>query len=215
MYEAEEELIQALIQGDDQAYRYAVKTWHHSMVKLAAGYVGEKLADEVAQEAWVAVFRSLNKFQQRSSLKTWIFRIVANEAKSRLHREKRMLSLESLLQEDEDISGRFDAGGHWQIHPLDWKAESPEELLSNRELEDCIKLVMAALPDAQAATLILREQQGCSFEEICNILEISESNARVLLHRARNRLYLCIEHFRATGICKAPEQFDGDKNAKL
>lgn len=201
MYDTEKKLIAGLINKEEAAYRHAVKEYNAAMRYLAFSFTGNKIADEVVQEAWFSIIHALPRFEGRSTLKTWILRIVANEAKTRLRKENRMVSLESMLTEDSEIAGRFDSGGHWLQAPFKWTAESPEELLSSDELEQCIQKSIEALPDMQAATLNLREQQGYSFADICNILDISESNVRVLLHRARNHLFKCIEHFQKTGEC--------------
>ena len=99
------------------------------------------------------------------------------------------------------MDARFDSKGDWQKTRLEWDCDSPEALLSSDELRDCIDDMIATLPDLQSATLNLRERQGYSLVEICDILDVSESNVRVLLHRARNRVFRCIEHFQDSGEC--------------
>ncbi|MBD3647159.1 MAG: RNA polymerase sigma factor [Pseudomonadales bacterium] len=201
MYEDETDLIEGLIKQEDQAFRYAITQYHSSMMYLANSLVGTKLADEVVQESWFSVLQALPKFERRSSLKTWILRIVANEAKSRLRKENRLTSLDAMTAQDPDLAARFDDSGHWAVQPIQWDMDSPDELLSTEELRECMERLVASLPELQSATLNLREQQGYSLQEICNILEVSESNVRVLLHRARNRLFRCIEHFQDTVEC--------------
>lgn len=201
----ESALIAALIDKQETAFRTAIRQFQPSMLHLARSIVGEKIADEVVQEAWFSMMRSLPKFEGRSSLKTWLLTIVANEAKSRLRKENRLVSLDDLTAADPDFDRRFDDRGHWAAgsEPSGWSGDSPDALLTSDELRDCLELVIAALPDMQGATLRLREQQGYSLAEICNILDVSESNVRVLLHRARNRLFTTIEHFEQTGECCA------------
>ena len=201
----ESALVEALIDKQEAAFRSAIRQFQPSMLHLARSIVGEKIADEVVQEAWFSMMRALPKFEGRSSLKTWLLTIVANEAKSRLRKENRLVSLEDLTATDPDFDRRFDDRGHWAAgsEPAGWSADSPDALLTRDELRDCLELVIAALPDMQGATLRLREQQGYSLSEICNILDVSESNVRVLLHRARNRLFATIEHFEQTGECCA------------
>jgi RNA polymerase sigma-70 factor (ECF subfamily) len=201
-YPDELALIDGLVKGQDKAYRQAIADYQTSMVYLAKSFIGDKFADEVVQEAWVSVMKALPRFEGRSSLKTWILRIVANEAKSRLRRENRMISLDALLAVDSQFAERFDGSGRWQSTVPSWVAASPEELLSSEQLEECLNQTIRLLPSLQAATLSLKEQQGFGFVEICNILDISESNVRVLLHRARLRLYTTIEHFQQTGECR-------------
>ena len=171
------------------------------MKHLAISLTGNSIADEVVQEAWVSAMRGLPKFERRSSLKTWLLRIVANEAKTRLRKENRMVSLDAMTAEDSDMSDRFNNTGHWEKTPNQWDTDSPEGILATAELQACINELIENLPDMQSATLSLRENQGHSLAEICNILDVSESNVRVLLHRARNRLFCCIEHFQETGEC--------------
>jgi len=205
MYEEEQALVRALINKEESAFRAAIKAYQPSMLHLANSIAGEKIGDEVVQEAWFSVIKALPRFEGRSSLKTWILRIVANEAKTRLRKENRSVSLEAMTADDPDLVDRFNDKGHWikGKEPTAWGADSPEALLTSDELRDCLELVIAALPELQGATLRLREQQGYSLNEICNILEVSESNVRVLLHRARNRLFTTIEHFENTGECCA------------
>ena len=204
-YADETALIGGLIDRQEEAFRIAIRLYQPSMLHLAKSIAGEKIADEVVQEAWFSVMNALPRFEGRSSLRTWMLRIVANEAKSRLRKESRTISLDAMTAEDPDLVARFDDRGHWAkgAEPVGWDADSPEELLTSHELRDCLELVIASLPELQGATLRLREQQGYSLADICNILDVSESNVRVLLHRARNRLFATIEHFQKTGECGA------------
>lgn len=195
----DQELIKRLLKQDESAYRHAVKTYHGSMLYLATRIVGDKIADEVVQEAWVSVMRALPKFEGRSQLKTWILTIVSNEAKTRLRKENRQVSLEALT--DDGLTNRFDDSGHWSFPAVQWTNDTPDALLSEAALENCLNQAIQELPDLQGATLTLKEQQGFSLKEICNILEVSESNVRVLLHRARNRMFAVIDHFQSTGEC--------------
>jgi RNA polymerase sigma-70 factor (ECF subfamily) len=203
MFESEPDLIAALIDRDESAYRHVIREYQAPMLGLARSIVGEKIADEVVQEAWFSVMRALPKFERRSSLKTWVMRIVANEAKTRLRKESRNVSLEGLTGDDPELAARFNERGHWikGQEPATWGADSPEDLLSSEQLEDCLELVFSALPELQAATIRLREQEGHALKEICNILDVSESNVRVLLHRARARVFNAIDHFENTGEC--------------
>jgi len=200
-FKDEDTLIEALINKSEAAFRHAVTECQRSMLYLAHSMVGNKLADEVVQEAWFSAMRALPKFERRSKLKTWLMRIVANEAKTRVRRENRQESLDAMLEPDAAMDSRFDTKGHWQNNPLDWDGDSPEALLTSDELRACIDEMIETLPDLQSATLNLRERQGYSLDEICNILDVSESNVRVLLHRARNRVFRCIENFQDSGEC--------------
>jgi RNA polymerase sigma-70 factor (ECF subfamily) len=201
MYESEELLIEGMIKGEDGAFREAISRYQVSMRYLAMNLVGPKIADEVVQEAWFSALKAIAKFEKRSALKTWLLRIVANEGKTRLRKENRMTSLDALTEADPSFASRFDQTGHWGTGPFQWEADTPEGLLTREELKACMDQLIETLPNLQAATLNLREQQGYSLKDICNILEVSESNVRVLLHRARMKLFECIEHFEKTGEC--------------
>ena len=193
----EQELIRQLLNGDEAAYRQVVTDYQSSMLYVARAIVGTAIADEIVQEAWVSVIKALPKFEGRSSLKTWILRIVSNNAKSRLRKESRHFSAGDAA--DLEVIGmphdRFTDNGHWAIPPSRWDIESPDELLTSDELRSCMQQAMDKLPPIQQTILSLRDMDGMSMEEICKILEISESNSRVLLHRARTKVFLAIEKF--------------------
>lgn len=198
----EAELLPGLRAGDKACFHRLVEAYYGIMLVVARSIVGEAIADEVVQEAWLSVYKSISRFEGRSSLKTWILRITANQAKTRLRRESRQLSLESISGGDTELlPGRFNANGHWAVPPTAWHEDSPDALLTHREMGDCIEQTLTNLPDLQQAVFELKELQGHSFDEICNILDVSTSNARVLLHRARIRLYDKIEHFQESGEC--------------
>jgi RNA polymerase sigma-70 factor (ECF subfamily) len=194
---SDDEIIPLLLAGDESAYHRVVSAYHGMMVNMARNIVGESIADEVAQEAWVSVMRALPKFERRSSLKTWILRIVSNSAKSRLRRESRTINLEDPLDESVPMisESHFDARGHWQAPPNVWSASTPEEILASDQLQSIINNTVNDLPPMQRTVLILREMQGQDMETICKILEVSESNARVLLHRARSQIREAIDNY--------------------
>ena len=175
------------------------------MLSVAKLMVGERFAEEVVQETWMGALQSLSKFEGRASLKTWLFAILANHAKDRLRREMRART-ESLIIEDDEgetlaIESRFDKRGHWQDGPALWHNDNPEALLSRDQLRECLEKVVGLLPEAQRMVLSLRDGEGVELEEICNILTISETNVRVLLHRARARLWLMIENYQKGKGC--------------
>ncbi len=196
--ESETGLIEGLLNQDQDAYREAITLYQAGMLALANGIAGSSIADEIVQESWLAIIKALPRFERRSSLKTWILRIVANEAKTRLRRENRYQSLDSM---PEDLmANRFQSDGHWLTPTIEW---DPAALLDSRDLEQCLDRLMSTLPGLQTAALKLKQQQGLNSPDICNILDVSESNLRVLLHRARIRLFQCVEHFQQTGECCA------------
>jgi RNA polymerase sigma-70 factor (ECF subfamily) len=190
----DEVLIPRLLAQDETAYTQVVAAYHGLMIHLARAIVGDAIADEVAQEAWLAVLKALPRFERRSSLKTWILRIVSNTAKSRLRHESRTINLEDADNDSPIVDpARFRPNAHWASPPALWHGETPEALLSSTELQACIHAALSSLPPMQRAAITLRDMQGLDMETICKVLEISESNGRVLLHRARSRIQLAIE----------------------
>ncbi len=201
----ESELLPRLLAGEKMAFELLVRHFHQPMKQVAQAIVGEAQAEESVQEAWISVIRNLSEFQERSSLKTWLFSIVANEAKSRL-RKNRSTQGKREVSLDEQPGGLLDSGrwqkdGHWQEAPAAWHDNSPEMLLSHEDFRNCLDKTLAQLPEDQKAVLTLRDYQGLEHEEICNILGVSASNVRVLIHRARLRVYAMAEHFEETGKC--------------
>lgn len=196
------ELLSRLLAGDQQAFRTLVATYQGAMRAVAIAIVGSAHADEVVQDAWLAAVRNLDGFQGRSSLKTWLATITANTAKSRLRKVRRDVSLDELPAPHGSIDdSRFAADGHWSPAPLAWHEDSPEALLAEDELRQCLEKTLLSLSELQRSVLLLRERQGLELEEICNLLEVSLSNARVLLHRARLKVFATVEHFEETGEC--------------
>ncbi len=196
------ELLSRLLAGDQQAFRTLVATYQGAMRAVAIAIVGAVHADEVVQDAWLAAVRNLDGFQGRSSLKTWLLTITANTAKSRLRKVRRDVSLDDLPAPHGSIDEtRFAADGHWSPAPLAWHEDSPEALLAEDELRQCLEKTLGSLSELQRSVLLLRERQGLELEEICNLLEISLSNVRVLLHRARLKVFATVEHFEETGEC--------------
>lgn len=198
--QSDEELVQRLRAGDKQAFVELVHAYHVPMKHFASAIIGEGQAEETVQDAWLTVITKLDSFAGRSKLKTWLYTIVGNAAKTRLRKSKREVSFDT---NDGDLypASRFHADGHWSQTPSDWHDDSPEALLSQKDFQHCLEHVIAALPSAQSAALRLRDEDGLNIDEICNILEVSASNVRVLVHRARIRVYNMIEHFEETGTC--------------
>jgi len=196
------ELLSRLLAGDQQAFRTLVATYQGAMRAVAIAIVGAAHADEVVQDAWLAAVRNLDGFQGRSSLKTWLLTITANTAKSRLRKVRREVTLDDLPAPHGGLDeSRFAADGHWSPAPLAWHEDSPEALLAEDELRQCLEKTLLSLSELQRSVLLLRERQGLELEEICNLLEVSLSNVRVLLHRARLKVFATVEHFEETGEC--------------
>ncbi len=187
---------------DRQQFAALVRAYHGRLKATARAIVGSAQAEEVVQEAWVSAWRALPAFEGRSSLKTWLTRIVINAATTRQRRDWREVSLDAIADDHPAFFDRFDHRGHWQQHaPTQWSADSPDALLQQGELGDCMQETLANLPSLQQAVFVLSSIDEQQPEEICNTLKISESNRRVLLHRARLRLFESVEHFQETGEC--------------
>jgi RNA polymerase sigma-70 factor (ECF subfamily) len=202
---SERDLCAALRRGDEAAFTRLVTLHHASLRRVALSYVRTAaVADEVVQETWLAVLRGLDSFEERSSLKTWIFRILTNTAKTRAERESRTVPLSALpsgdADEDEsavDPSRFFDQQqarwpGHWASPPARWD-ELPEEHLSGRETLDALKAAIEQLPPKQRQVIVLRDIEGWEAGDVCELLELSEENQRVLLHRARSKVRQALE----------------------
>ncbi|MCP1605468.1 RNA polymerase sigma-70 factor, ECF subfamily [Pseudomonas citronellolis] len=202
MGEADGELLARLRAGEDAAFREMVAAYQGAMRAVALAIAGSAHADEVVQDAWLAVVRHLDGFQGRSSLKTWLLTVTANTAKSKLRQVRREVSLDDLPAPHGSIDdSRFAADGHWSAAPLAWHSDSPEALLAEDELRECLEKTLLSLSDLQRSVVLLRERQGLELQEICNLLSLSLSNVRVLLHRGRLKLFATLEHFEETGQC--------------
>lgn len=192
------ELLERLRAGDEAAFIALVTSYHASMVRLALTFVSDRgAAEEVAQEAWLGVVKGLARFEGRASLKTRIFRILVNRARSRGVRDARTVPFSAFDTEDHDgasVSDRFTARDGWARPAAPWTEQNPEEVLARREALEAIDAAIAALPPGQRAVVTLRDIEGLEASDVCNILEITETNQRVLLHRARTKLRAAVEH---------------------
>ncbi|MEO1827332.1 MULTISPECIES: RNA polymerase sigma factor [Pseudomonas] len=198
----EQDLIQRLLKGEQAAYRELVQQYQGAMRAVAIAIVGTASADEVVQDSWLAVVRNLKGFAGRASLKTWLLTITANTAKSRLRKQRREVLLDDITGPHGTIDdARFAADGHWAQAPSLWHTDSPEALLNEQALRDCLEHTLATLSELQRSVLMLRERQALELPDICNLLDISHSNVRVLLHRARLSVFATLEHFEETGEC--------------
>ena len=196
------DLLKRLLSGEQQAFRELVIAYQSAMRAVAYAIVGSRHADEVVQDAWLSVVRNLAGFEGRSSLKTWLLTITANAAKNRYKQNRREVLLDDLPSPHGTIGDdRFSSDGHWLLAPLAWHQDSPEALLTKDELRECLERTLISLPQLQSSVLVLRERQGLELEEICNLLELSLSNVRVLIHRARLKVFATVEHFEETGEC--------------
>ncbi|MEJ0020292.1 MAG: sigma-70 family RNA polymerase sigma factor [Acetobacteraceae bacterium] len=203
------EFLARLRLGEDGAYRALIRRFHGSLTGLAASIIGSRAqAEEVVQDAWLAVFSGIGAFEGRSSLVTWVFSIVLNRARTRATREGRLVGLPALM-EGSPPGGRavdgseFKPDGHWIEAPRLWDEISPERVVGGRQLWDHVMEAIDRLPAGQRAVIILRDLEGCEAEEACTLLGLSPENQRVLLHRARGRVRQAIET--VTGTAPATE----------
>ncbi len=199
---ADRAVVEALLRGDERQFRDVVNRHHRAMVHVAQRYVPSvAVAEEVAQDAWVAVIKSLPRFEGRSSLKTWIFTILVNQARSRGVREHRSVPFSSLtdLGPDEPAvsADRFNGPDHqWVQHwarPPRRIDDLPEERLDNVETRHAVEDAIAALPVNQQRVVWLRDVEGWTADEVCESLGLTEANQRVLLHRARSKVRAALE----------------------
>jgi len=199
-------MVEALRSGNEAAFVSLVDRYHATMLRLAIMFVmSQAVAEEVVQEAWIGVLQGLNRFEGRSSLKTWIFRILTNCAKTRARREGRSVPFSSLSEFSADHPepavdpARFrgpdqEWPGHWISFPRNWD-EIPEERILSQETRAYIQVAIDALPPGQREVITLRDIEGWSSDETCDLLGVSEANQRVLLHRARSRVRRVLEKY--------------------
>lgn len=189
--------IAALRAGDETAFADLVRRYQPLMLRVARQYVKTPAAaEEVVQDTWLGVLNGIDRFEGRSSLKTWIFRILMNQAKTRGVRDQRSTPFASLGSEDGagpvvDPS-RFDDEGWWNAHPGSWSA-MPVERLESKEMIAAVRDAIAELPPRQREVIVLRDLVGLDGPEVSDALEITEGNQRVLLHRAREKVRAALE----------------------
>jgi RNA polymerase sigma-70 factor (ECF subfamily) len=195
--------VAALLRGERAAFMALVDEHHDTMLRVACAMLSVRaVAEEVVQETWLAILDGLPRFEGRSSLRTWMFRILANRARTRAVREGRQMPFSAFGNPAEEGDGQieaeyFDERGYWR-EPLQRWAGDPERLTETGELVAHIERAMEALPERQRAVLLLRDVRGWTSDEVRNALDLSETNQRVLLHRARARVRSLLEpHLRA------------------
>lgn len=197
-------LILALRERDEAAFVTLVDRYSNSLLRLAQVYVHDRAsAEEVVQETWIGFLQSLDRFEGRSSLKTWLFRILINCSRARARKDAHTIPFSEAFRPEAGASdglefGRFVPGwvprygGHWLRPPAPW-ADGPESRALASETRSVIERAIAALPPAQREVVVMRDVAGFTAEEVCNALGISDTNQRVILHRARTRLRQALE----------------------
>jgi len=194
-------LLARLRAGDEAAFLALVHKYNPVMHRIALTYVRTpSVAEEVVQDAWVGVLRSLDRFEGRSLLRTWLFRILANRARSRGVREARSVPFSSLGDDDPSVAAeRFQTAadrhpGGWVAFPTDWTTLPEQQLLSQETLA-LVDAAIRELPGRQHEVMLLRDVEGWSADEVCDALGLSAGNQRVLLHRARSRVRQSLETY--------------------
>jgi RNA polymerase sigma-70 factor, ECF subfamily len=203
-------LVERLRAGEQSAFAELVARYSGAVMRLARVYVpSTAVAEEVVQETWVGVLRGLERFERWSSFRTWLFQIALNQARTRGERERRTIPFASLAEREvADDAPAVDADRflgadhdrwphHWATPPRRWE-ELPDRHLESEEAMARVRAAIAQLPPAQRTVITLRDIEGWESSEVCNALEISETNQRVLLHRARSRVRSDLESYFAT-----------------
>jgi RNA polymerase sigma-70 factor (ECF subfamily) len=186
----EEELVERLRRKDEDAFAALVERYHLPMIRLALTFVPSRsVAEEVVQDTWLGVIGGIDQFEERSSLKTWMFRILVNRARKTGVRERRTVAVDDVETAE---SGRFAADGSWSRPPREWTDEVIDRLFATTVAKR-LRIAIGELPPAQCQVVTLRDVERLSAREVCDVLGITEANQRVLLHRARGQLRRTIE----------------------
>jgi len=191
-------LLDRLRAGDEDAFDQLVTELHPTMTRVAGAMIGPDSAKEVVQDTWAAVLDGLDRFEGRSTLKTWVLHILVNRARTWAQRAKRsvLVSFDDEIGEDPAVDPtRFTRFGNWALPPALWLEQTPEDLLLRTEAGKTVARELDNLPPAQRAVVALRDVEGCTSEEVCEILGLTEANQRVLLHRGRSKLRSAMERY--------------------
>jgi RNA polymerase sigma-70 factor (ECF subfamily) len=198
-------LLERVRAGDEEAFARLVDLHGASLRRVARMYVSNPAsAEEVVQETWLGLLESLERFEGRASLRTWIFRILVNCARKRARRDRRDLpfsaawapgdELEASVDPDRFLGANHRGKGHWALPPRSWD-ELPEERLLSAEATAKVQTAIDSLPDAQREVITLRDVEGWTASEVCNVAGLSDTNQRVLLHRARSKVRRALESY--------------------
>jgi RNA polymerase sigma-70 factor (ECF subfamily) len=200
-------LLEALRDGDESAFEELVQRYHGPLKRLARSFgATDAVAEEIVQDTWLGALESLDRFEQRSSLKTWLFTILKNQARRRAVREKRSVPFSSLKREGDEADdggpvvdpARFQGEDgcwpeHWANPPRRWS--QPHVRLAAMEAREQIRIALATLPPRQQLVVVLRDVEGFTSGEVCEVLDLSEANQRVLLHRGRGAIRNALEEY--------------------
>ncbi|HEV7958477.1 MAG TPA: sigma-70 family RNA polymerase sigma factor [Acidimicrobiales bacterium] len=182
------ELLEQLMKGDERAYVDLVTRYHESLVRVARYYVAnDATAEDVAQDTWIALLRGLERFEGRSTLKTWLFRICVNRARTTGVKEHRSIPVDVMAAEASASPSRFNQGGMWVDPPVPF-TDTIDDALVNGPLVHLVHASIARLPATSRAVVTLRDVEGLSTAEVADLLELTEANVRVILHRCRAKI---------------------------
>jgi RNA polymerase sigma-70 factor (ECF subfamily) len=206
----DEALLSRLCAGEESAFDELVDKHHSALIRMAMGYVADReVAEEVVQDTWMAVIEGLDRFEGRSSIRTWIFGILIHKAKDRGIREKRHTTFSAFESSEDDNEEAVDPSrfhqtgeraGHWVFPPQPWDEQTPEKLLASQQTINAMNSAIESLPRTLKEVLILRDVEGVDIKEACALLNITETNLYVRLHRARERVRKVLEaHLQVTG----------------
>ena len=199
----DQRIIAGLRAGNEAVFVEMVDKYHGSLVRVAMRYtLSRAVAEEVVQDTWIGVVEGIDRFEGRSTVKTWLYKILIYRARARGERERRMTPMSALANDDSAPSvptERFrgsDAlwAGHWATPPQRWDGDAEERLLAG-EAREIIDAVIAELPPAQREVIVMRDLSHFTAAEVCDLLDVTEANQRVLLHRARSRVRAALEQY--------------------
>jgi RNA polymerase sigma-70 factor (ECF subfamily) len=205
-FEDDVAVVAALRAGDEDAFAWLVDRYDPTLRRVARSFVANAAAaDEVVQDTWLAVIEGIDRFEQRSSLKTWLYRILMNKARRRGVQDKRTVAFSTLSVDSGDRGATFPADrflppdhphwpGHWASVPLAWEALPPEQVEARETLER-VRAAIDELPPAHKLVITLRDIDGCTSAEVCALLDVTAANQRVLLHRARAKVRARLEDY--------------------
>lgn len=187
------QLLARVREGDEAAFTELVRRYHESLVRLARYYVASSAsAEDVAQDTWIAVLRGVERFEGRSSLKTWLLRICANRARTTGGREARAVTVDTSVDEPAVPAQRFDQAGAWRDPPVPF-TEGVETRVDNAPIVAAVRTAIGALGEPQQTVVTLRDVEGLSTEEVAQLIGLSEGNVRVILHRGRAKVRAAVE----------------------
>jgi len=191
--QADADLLERIRTGDERAFEEAVRAYGPGLMRVARFYAGEGAADEVVQETWVTFLKTLDRFEGRSSLRTWLYGIATNIARRRRSSDARMVVKDDpAVDPDRFWDETGPQPGHWKRFPPAWN-EIPDERLLGDEIRRVVEQAISTLPERQRAVIVLRDVEGLASDEVRDVLDLSEGNERVLLHRARSKVRRAVE----------------------